>query len=284
MVVIWNNLEAFDAFVLTIFHDFGTMSEHYFMLNALPTSLEALLRLSHELGRRDQPVAILGEGNTSMRTGADTFRVKASGTNLGTLRAEDTVECRSSGLLPLLDKSNLTDAEVDAALMASRVDANGKKPSVEALFHAYFLTLPGIEFVGHTHAPAVNGILWSPRACEFAEKRIFPDEIVCCDVASVFVPYTDPGLRLAQVIREQTQKFMDAHGRAPRVVLLENHGIITLGRTVEAVLAAMLMAEKAATIWVNASSLGGPTFLAPDNVRRIAGRLDEEARRRVLKI
>ncbi|HEV2693053.1 MAG TPA: class II aldolase/adducin family protein [Verrucomicrobiae bacterium] len=248
------------------------------------TPLDALLRLSHELGRRDQPLSILGEGNTSVKLGADTFRVKASGTNLATLKPEDTVECKSSVLLSLLDKTNLTDAEVDRTLMESRVAADGKKPSVEALFHAYFLSLPGIEFVGHTHAPAVNGILCSPRAREFATKRVFPDEIVCCDVASVFVPYTDPGLRLAQAVREQTQKFMDEHGRPPRVVLLENHGIITLGRTVEAVLGAMLMAEKAATIWVNAGGLGGPTFLSPENIQRISGRPDEEVRRRVLKM
>ena len=63
-----------------------------------------------------------------------------------------------------------------------------KKPSVEALFHAWLLTLPDIHYVGHTHAPAVNGILCSPRAREFATKRIVPDEVVCCDVESVFVP------------------------------------------------------------------------------------------------
>ena len=246
--------------------------------------LQALLRLSHELGRPNQPLAILGEGNTSVKLTAETFQVKASGTNLASLAEADTVACRNSELLPLLDKNNLSDTEIAEALLASRVDSRAKKPSVEALFHAYFLTLPGVEFVGHTHAPAVNGILCSPRAKEFAVKRIFPDEIVCCDVASVFVPYTDPGLQLAQAIRTETKKFMAEYQRPPRVVLLENHGIITLGGTVEAVLAAMFMAEKAATIWVNASGLGGPTFLTPAHVQRISGRPDEAERRRVLKI
>ncbi len=68
------------------------------------------------------------------------------------------------------------------------------------------------------------------------------------DVESVFVPYTDPGFRLAQAIRERTGNFIKKHSRPPRVVLLENHGIIALGRSTEAVLATMLMAEKAATI------------------------------------
>lgn len=156
------------------------------------------------------------------------------------------------------------------------------KPSVEALFHAYFLTLPGVDFVGHTHATTVNGILCSPRARDFAENRLFPDEVVCCGPASVFIPYTDPGLPLAVVIRDGTTKFIGKHGLAPRVVLLENHGIITLGSTTKAVLAAMLMAEKAAQIFVEAAALGGPVFLTPDQIVRISGRPDEHYRQRAL--
>ncbi len=196
----------------------------------------------------------------------------------------DLVECRLSALLPLLERRAVTDAEMERALLDSRQDPRAKKPSVEALFHAYFLTLPGIEFVGHTHPQVVTAILCSPRAREFAARRIFPDEIVCCDIASVFVPYTDPGLPLARAIRKRTELFLKKHRRPPRVVLLENHGMITLGRTMEAVLASTLMAEKAATIWFGAATLGGPKALNPRHVERIAGRPDEKTRQRELKL
>jgi len=246
--------------------------------------LAALLRLSHELGNPSRSLAILGEGNTSTRLDDKTFLVKASGTCLGTLKEEHTVECRFEAIHALLAKKNLSDTEVDAALMDARVDKNGRKPSVEALFHGYFLSLPEIEFVGHTHAPAVTGILCSPRAKEFATKRIFPDEIVCCDVESVLVPYTDPGLELAHALRAQVEVYLKRHGRAPRVVLIQNHGIITLGRTADGVLAAMLMAEKTAQIWIHAANLGGPNFMTPHHVARISGRPDEAYRRKVLKV
>ncbi len=249
-----------------------------------PGRLSSLLRLSHELGSPHWPLAILGEGNTSARLGLDTFLVKASGSNLATLTERDVVECKTEALLALLDRRGLSDSEIDDALMAVRVDATARKPSVEALFHAYFLGLPDVEFVGHTHAPSVNAILCSPRANEFAVKRVFPDEVVCCDVESVFVTYTDPGLPLAQAIRQQTHSFIRRHSRAPRIVLLENHGIIALGRSVEAVLAAMLMAEKAAQIWLGAAALGGPKFMTQQHIRRIAGRPDEEVRRRALRM
>ena len=246
--------------------------------------MAALFRLSHELGRDDRRMAILAEGNTSVKLSPETFLVKASGSNLGTLDKNGVVECRAGVLLSLLEKTNLSDAEIEGALLAARVDAKAKKPSVEALFHAYLLSLPGIEFVGHTHAAAVNSILCSPRAKEFATRRIFPDEIVCCDVASVFIPYTDPGLRLAQAVRSRTEKFLKGFGRPPRVILMENHGLITLGRSVEAVLSAMLMAEKTADIWLGAAALGGPKFMSPENVARISGRPDEALRRQILKL
>jgi rhamnose utilization protein RhaD (predicted bifunctional aldolase and dehydrogenase) len=248
------------------------------------TTLEELLALSHEIGREDRGLAMLGEGNTSARLGDETFLVKASGTCLGTLKPEDAVECRFSALLPLLEREGMSDAEVDAALLAARVDVNAKKPSVEALFHAYLLSLPHIKFVGHSHATTVNQILCSPRARDFAEHRMFPDEIVCCGMASVYVPYTDPGLKLSQVIRRQTEGFIGKHQRQPRVILMQNHGIITLGATRQAVLSAMLMAEKAAKIFVGAAALGGPVFFSQKDTDRIAGRPDEAYRQRALGI
>src|SRR5882757_666604 len=160
-----------------------------------------LLDLSHQLGREDRKLAILGEGNTSARLSADTFVVKASGSNLGTLSEAGTAECRFDKLLPLLDRKAMTDAAIDEALFAARIDPNSKKPSVEAIFHAYLLTLPGVNFVGHTHPITVNQLLCSKYARTFAQRRTFPDEIVCCGVESVFVPYLDPGLKLAQGIR-----------------------------------------------------------------------------------
>jgi rhamnose utilization protein RhaD (predicted bifunctional aldolase and dehydrogenase) len=177
-----------------------------------------------------------------------------------------------------------SDEEVERRLLESRVDDEAPKPSVEAIFHAYLLSLPGVEWVGHTHPVAVNGILCSARAAEFAAHRMCPDEVVCCGEASAFVPYTDPGLRLAGAIREAVEPFLRERGGPPRVVLLANHGVIALGATANAVLAAMLMTVKAAGIWRAAAALGGPVYLSEADVRRIAGRTDEHYRRRALNL
>lgn len=244
-------------------------------------TLDDLLSLSQDLGREERHLAILGEGNTSARLENGRFLVKASGSNLRTLRREDVTVCAAAGLLKLFDR-RATDDAVETALFDSRIDSNARKPSVEAMFHAWLLTLPGVHFVGHTHPVAVNSLLCSPHGRTFARRRLFPDEIVCCDVASVYVPYADPGLKLALDIRRETTAFVRRHQRPPRVILLENHGLIALGATPAAVLAATLMADKAARIWVGACAAGGPRFLSAADVARIAGRADEHHRRRVL--
>jgi rhamnose utilization protein RhaD (predicted bifunctional aldolase and dehydrogenase) len=253
-------------------------------VNDIDRKKDILLKLSHELGREDRGWAILGEGNTSTRLDAETFLVKASGCSLGTLSKDDLVACRSLPLVSFLDRKKASDQDVDGALYASRVDEGAKKPSVETLFHAYLLSLPGIEFVGHTHAPSVNQLLCSPSAKEFAQKRIFPDEVICCGTESLFIPYVDPGLKLAQAIRSGVGSYYKRKKIFPRVIVLRNHGIITIGATAESVLAAMMMAEKAALIWIGAAAVGGPTFMSKAQVDRIATRRDEDVRRREMKL
>lgn len=247
------------------------------------SELQRLLTLSHELGREERKLAILGEGNASARVSEGAFLVKASGSNLAALGSGDVSECRFAGLLRLLDRAAVKDADVDAALFAARVNPNARKPSVEAIFHAYLLTLPGVNFVGHTHPVTVNQVLCTKFARTFAKRRLFPDEVVCCGVESVYVPYLDPGLKLAQGIRAAVVAYIKRLARPPRVILLENHGLIALGSTPDSVLAATLMAAKAAEIFFGAAALAGqPRFLAAADVTRIAGRPDEHYRQKAL--
>ena len=241
-----------------------------------------LLNLSHEFGRRG--LVILGEGNVSARLNESTFLVKASGTSLGTLIEGNLTECRFDRLLSFFDDKPVSDAEVETALLAGRINPDALKPSVETFFHAFLLSLPDVRFVGHTHPIAVNQILCSSHAREFSRQRQCPDEVVCCGPLSLLIPYVDPGLALAKKIRDELLSFQVQHGKLPRVILLENHGVITVGSSVQAVRAAMLMTVKAAEIYIGAQQLGGIKHLPETEVTRVESRLDEEYRRKMLRI
>jgi rhamnose utilization protein RhaD (predicted bifunctional aldolase and dehydrogenase) len=245
--------------------------------------ISSLIQLSRDIGREDRRLAILGEGNCSVKLSSAEFAVKASGACLGALTEADVTVCNSEKVLALLEQKTLSDEAVDQAMLDARVDGTAKKPSVEAMFHAWLLSLDGVEFVGHCHPLAANQVLCSPRARDFAERRLFPDEVVICGESSVFVPYVDPGLALAREIVERTKQYYQQRGGVPRLILLQNHGIIALGPTAQTVLACLLMATKAAEVFMGAAAMGGPNFMTPQQVDRLVGRLDEASRQRDLK-
>jgi rhamnose utilization protein RhaD (predicted bifunctional aldolase and dehydrogenase) len=247
-------------------------------------AVAALLDLSHQIGREDRHLAILGEGNTSVKLGPKQFAIKASGGCLATLTDAEVTVCDLEKVLAMLDRKSLPDAKVEQGLLEARVDSAARKPSIEATFHAWLLTLDGVNFVGHCHPLSATQVLCSPRARDFAENRMFPDEVVCCGAASVYVPYADPGLVLARAIRERTSAFIKENGYVPRLIVLQNHGVIALGATPNAVLACLLMASKAAAIFAGAAAMGGPNFLLPPQVGRIFARPDEAYRQKQLKM
>jgi rhamnose utilization protein RhaD (predicted bifunctional aldolase and dehydrogenase) len=247
-----------------------------------PEILHSLLDLSHELGREERRFAILGEGNTSVRISGEEFMVKASGSSLSTLNRSGVSLCRTQPIFNLFQTPDASDDEIESVLLSARRSDNERKPSTEALFHAYLLSLPDVHYVGHTHPEAVNSLLCSPHAADFASKRLFPDQIVCCGATSPLVPYVHPGVPLALAIQAEVESHINKFGEAPRLVLLRNHGLIAMGKTPNAVLAATLMAEKAARIFLGAASIGAPEFMPEEQVARIAGWNAEHYRQKVL--
>lgn len=231
--------------------------------------LQQLLAVSHALGDPRCDYVRLGEGNVSAAIDRRSFWIKASGVPLHRLRPSQCVEVAFSEML-------------DALHGAAR-RRRTPPPSIEALFHAILLQLPGVTFVGHTHPTAVNRVLCSRRSRELVRARIFPDEIVYCGTAPVYVPYRDPGIPLAMAIQRGVAAHRNRTRDIPRLILLENHGLIALGATPQEVIHVTTMAVKAAQILWGASVIGRPRYLTAARVAAVARRPDEQYRRDLLR-
>jgi rhamnose utilization protein RhaD (predicted bifunctional aldolase and dehydrogenase) len=241
--------------------------------------LEAIVALSRALGDPARELAILGEGNTSLRTGEGTMLVKASGASLATVTAADFVALETAPLLELLDDPGADDAAVAAVFTA----VAGRRPSVEAMLHAVCLERGGAGAVGHTHPVPVLALLCSPHAEALATHLLFPDQIVVLGRRPLFVPYVDPGLALARRVRDDLEAHIARHGEPPKAIYLGNHGLFALGRTPEHVLQITAMAVKASRVLAGALAAGGATPLTEADADRIDTRLDEHYRRERLE-
>lgn len=248
-------------------------------------TIQALVEMSNELGRPERDLVILGEGNTSALCDDGSFYVKASGTELRTIDADGFVRVWLAPVCGVADQPEMTDDALKAALEAAKVDAtNKRRPSVETVLHALALSEAGAKFVGHTHPVAVNALTCSVAMPGAVAGRLFPDEIVVCGPAPAYVPYTDPGLPLARAVRDAFRRFQDEWGMSPKVVLMQNHGLIALGSSPREVNSISDMYVKVCRILAGTFAFGGPHFLTDEAVQRIHTRPDELYRRTQLKL
>ncbi len=246
---------------------------------------DQLIALSNHLGNPSLDYVILGEGNASARADASTFWVKASGCEMRTLTNGGLVRVVFERALALLDRPNLDDRGVKEGLTAAKLDpAAPGHPSVETLLHALCLNLEGVNFVGHTHPTAVNALTCSAGFESAFAGRLFPDEIVICGPAPLLVPYIDPGVPLARKINQLLGEYQGQYGIPPRVILVQNHGMIALGRSATDVENITAMMVKTARILLGTFAAGGPRFMPQSEVDRIYGRPDEHYRQRLLGV
>ena len=207
-----------------------------------PTVVDDLVAFSRTLGEPARQLAILAEGNTSVRLDGEDpsgrMLVKASGAWLARLVPQDLVEVRLAPLVTLLDRERTGDDQVTRAFTEATVprDPPSARPSVEALLHAVCLTETPARVVAHTHPVAVNGLLCSSSADLLGSGALFPDQIVVLGRHVLVVPYVDPGLPLARHVRGLLRDFKTRHGTHPRALFLRNHGMFALGASSDEVL------------------------------------------------
>ena len=219
--------------------------------------MDDILKLAYALSSH----TICGEGNVSGRDG-DSFWIKASGTSLDTLKKEDLVAWHLNAV-----PYNVKD-----------------KPSMEVLFHAWiFDNYPEVNYIAHTHPTNTNKILCSRSCHSFAEHRLFPDQVVRNGSKSCLVPYATPGKELREEIKKQIGYFVEEEGFFPKLILLENHGIITTGSTHIDCIASTLMCEKSAEIFIGARLLGQIKFLTPEEGSAVDKCPNEAYRRKLFQ-
>ena len=242
--------------------------------------LARLINLSRDLANPNNHLVILGEGNTSAVHDNESFWVKSSGYQLSTITESGFSCVNIRPVLEMLEKQQLGDAGVAEGLKNSLIDPKMSKPSVETFLHALCIYEAKAKWIGHTHPISVMSILCSKVGARPFTQHIYPDEIVGCGEIPVIVPYIDPGLTLARAVRDELRRYLDKFGITPKLILMENHGMVALGQSPIDVMSISLTAEKWARTLLGTFTMGGPRYLTGQQAKRIETRPDEAHRRK----
>ena len=188
--------------------------------------LTDLIKVSRRYGG-DPDWLLEGGGNTSMKDNGTLF-VKASGFSLADIEEQGFVKMSMKRLSGIWQKNYPADetereAEVLKDMMASRLDGETARPSVEALLHSLIRG----RYVVHTHPALVNG-LTSGLEGERILSGLFGER-------ALWVPETYPGYILANDIRSRLEQ-RAAEGKAyPHLLFLQNHGLFASADTADGI-------------------------------------------------
>ena len=100
---------------------------------------------------------------------------------------------------------------------------------------------------------------------------------------SCLVPYSTPGKELFDNIEECVSNFIDKEKTFPKLILLENHGIIACGKTVDECVVITEICEKSADIFLGSILLGDIRFLSDYETKSLMDDKKEKYRQNLLK-
>ena len=210
------------------------------MLQALR---EELWRLHLELPRNN--LVTWTSGNVSVRDPESGYvLIKPSGVSFEDLRPEHMV---------------IVDLE------GQRIEGDLKASSDTASHLYVYRHRPDVNGVVHTHSPYATAFAALGRPIPVYLTAIadeFGGPIPCGGFALI------GGEQIGRVVVESI-------GRSP-AVLLKNHGVFTVGPTVEAAVKAAVMVEDVArTVWI-ALQMGQPDEISPEDVAKLRHRYTHE--------
>ena len=165
-------------------------------------------------------------GNISAKIpGTDTFLIKPSGAHMETLKPEELVLVDLQGNKIRGETSVSVETPIHAAIYRARKD---------------------VQAVVHTHAPTAT-------AFGIAKTEILPLQIELFMLLPNGVPVVSFKAPGSKALADAVQKKIANHD----ALILENHGIVTVGSTIEAACSLNEMVEEGAKIQFLVMVLGG---------------------------
>ncbi|MEO7362904.1 MAG: class II aldolase/adducin family protein [Gemmatimonadaceae bacterium] len=189
------------------------------------------------------------EGNVSVRISAHTMLITPSGADKGTLQPEQILE------QPLVLGSDYHKSMLDVTSGAGFRDSAARPSSEIEMHRVCYAARPDVCAVVHAHPPVATGLA---TAGKNLPANIVPElPVVVGPIA--LVSYARPG---TPTLGAAMQPLLNGH----EVFLLSNHGVTSVGQSLEEAVQRMESTEQAARIYFVAQVMGGAGLLPQTEV------------------
>lgn len=181
-------------------------------------ALSRLVQMSKYAGERFDLVQA-GGGNTSVKF-EDKMYIKASGYLLS--EVSDTkgyTLVKTKSVLSIMENLEILEQEdkkekdeLASQKLQDAILEKGARPSIETYLHALLY-----KYTFHVHAIAIN---------IFTSHKNWEEKMKIIDKDALLVRYETPGIALALALKKGVEHYQIEYGFLPKIIFLQNHGII----------------------------------------------------------
>ncbi|MBE0467539.1 MAG: class II aldolase/adducin family protein, partial [Candidatus Desulforudis sp.] len=158
-----------------------------------------------------------------------------------------------------MDYTRINICDMVIVDMDGQVLDGERKPSTELALHlSVYQARPDVLYVIHTHSPYASAM----AALRMPIPPLLEDMAGMIGGAVPVAEYAQAGSRTLAKATAQALETVNA-------VLLANHGVVGVGRTVEEAFQICQLVEKSAQVYILARSVGNPVVLSDEEVARL---------------
>ncbi len=162
-----------------------------------------------------------GGGNASCKHDGNQMAIKASGFTIKDMTEDtgyvnvDYIKIKDYHTDVPAEELETREKESTPFTLSCVLGDNSLRPSVETGFHSLMK-----KYVMHTHPVYANVLTCSEGGADMAKDMLDGMDFV-------WIPYINPGFSLSLVIGDALADYEKTNGVFPKVIFLENHGLIT---------------------------------------------------------
>jgi len=199
----------------------------------------------------------------------NSFFINSADSNTRQISKQDIGEYRLEPILAITQSDYLSKSQIEQIISDAAIANPAQKIPWEALIHAISLKLADAKYVMHSHSKTVNKIICSKIGSQAFQGHVFEESVIVCGKNPARIQFAESGYALAMAIYKELSSFQKIHFHLPKILLLENHGVLIMAQNPQELLDINKTLELWAELLFAGYQLGGPNYLSLDHIMAI---------------
>ncbi len=199
----------------------------------------------------------------------ETFFISDSSVSFETIDEKGFCEIGLEPIQRLLKSDYLSEKEILEILDNAKIKKSSAVISSKAVTNAVAHQLTGIKYVAQIQSKITNRLLCSKLGSKPYLGHIYENSVIHCGKAVAVIPFVESSYFLAKTLSQELKNYNKQYFLSPKVLLMENHGHLIFGDSVQSVIDSINTLEEWSELLSSIFAFSSPKYLSHEQIINI---------------